>query len=98
MPCLAQRHSDQMQCTHCGLAWDVNDPEPSKCRPDKRLKVTKEALAALTPKPAKLPALPDMLPFDVVADMERAYQANAGRGRYSSMQAAYRVLLDRIAP
>ena len=29
-PCKARQYSDQMQCP-CGLAWDVNDPEPPHC-------------------------------------------------------------------
>lgn len=31
--CDARRHSDQMLCGRCALAWDVNDPEPPECRP-----------------------------------------------------------------
>jgi len=31
MTCLARRHNDQMTCHHCGLVWDVNDPEPPTC-------------------------------------------------------------------
>lgn len=31
MTCLARRHNDQMMCHHCGLVWDVNDPEPPTC-------------------------------------------------------------------
>lgn len=27
----AHRYGDQMQCSHCGKAWDVNDPEPPPC-------------------------------------------------------------------
>lgn len=34
--CGAKRYSDQMQCGKCGLAWDVNDPEPPACRPIKQ--------------------------------------------------------------
>lgn len=29
--CKAGQHSDQMLCA-CGLAWDVNDPDPPQCR------------------------------------------------------------------
>lgn len=29
--CKARQHSDQMACSECGLAWDVNDPEPPAC-------------------------------------------------------------------
>lgn len=29
--CKARQHSDQMACS-CGLAWDMNDPEPPECR------------------------------------------------------------------
>ncbi len=32
MTCHARQHSDQMLCGRCGLAWDVNDPEPPACR------------------------------------------------------------------
>jgi hypothetical protein len=28
--CQAKQYSDQMQCA-CGLAWDMNDPEPPEC-------------------------------------------------------------------
>ena len=28
--CNARQFNDQMQCA-CGLAWDVNDPEPPEC-------------------------------------------------------------------
>jgi hypothetical protein len=27
----ASRVYDQIVCTHCGKAWDVNDPEPPEC-------------------------------------------------------------------
>ena len=30
--CLARQYSDQMLCGICGLAWDVNDPEPPECK------------------------------------------------------------------
>lgn len=33
-PCQARQYSDQMVCAKCDLAWDVNDPEPPKCRND----------------------------------------------------------------
>lgn len=29
--CKARQYSDQMLCK-CGLAWDVNDPDPPECR------------------------------------------------------------------
>ena len=32
MTCKARRHSDQMLCGPCGLAWDVNDPDRPECR------------------------------------------------------------------
>lgn len=33
--CEARQYNDQMQCARCGLAYDVNDPEPPPptCRP-----------------------------------------------------------------
>ena len=31
--CSARQHSDQMCCGRCGLAWDMNDPDPPACTP-----------------------------------------------------------------
>lgn len=31
MACKARQYSDQMACGTCGLAWDVNDPDPPQC-------------------------------------------------------------------
>jgi hypothetical protein len=45
--CLARQYSDQMLCGLCGLAWDVNDPEPPECETvDHRLRSVKSAIAA----------------------------------------------------
>jgi len=30
--CRSRRTDDQMICGQCGLAWDINDPEPPSCR------------------------------------------------------------------
>lgn len=30
--CYARRINDQMQCGKCGLAWDIDDPEPPQCK------------------------------------------------------------------
>lgn len=32
MTCNAYRQQDEMFCPTCNLRWDVNDPEPPKCR------------------------------------------------------------------
>lgn len=29
--CAIRRMSDQEACSTCGLAWDVNDPDPPAC-------------------------------------------------------------------
>jgi hypothetical protein len=29
--CEARQYSDQMNCTKCGLIWDMNDHEPPRC-------------------------------------------------------------------
>lgn len=29
--CKARQFSDQMCCSKCNLAWDMNDPEPPLC-------------------------------------------------------------------
>lgn len=31
--CNARQYNDQMMCSHCGLAWDVNDLDPPACKP-----------------------------------------------------------------
>lgn len=36
--CQARQYSDQMQCGRCGLAWDVNDPDPPGCMTRSRRK------------------------------------------------------------
>lgn len=94
--CLARQHSDQMMCAACGLAWDVNDPDPPACRKvDRRSKIVKEIKTFETP-PTKPKLLPDQLPADVAIDMVKAYLANGQS--INGMQAAYRVFLDRIEP
>lgn len=45
--CHARQCNDQMMCK-CGLAWDVNDPEPPVCR-GCRMSYTPEQLAVLDP-------------------------------------------------
>lgn len=44
--CKARQESDQMCCGQCGLAWDVNDPEPPKCR-DRKWHDRQRGFAAL---------------------------------------------------
>lgn len=94
--CLARQHSDQMTCAACGLAWDVNDPDPPACRKvDRRLKIVKEITTFETPPVKSKPKqLPDQLPADVAIDMVKAFIANGQS--INGMQAAYRVFLDRI--
>ena len=31
LPCNLKQYSDSMQCTLCGLAWDITDPDPPPC-------------------------------------------------------------------
>lgn len=31
MTCKARQYSDQMVCTTCNLAWDINDQDPPMC-------------------------------------------------------------------
>ena len=35
--CAAKQYSDQMVCKKCGLTWDMNDYDPPKCKPDKKM-------------------------------------------------------------
>lgn len=86
--CLARQYSDQKMCAPCGIAWDINDPEPPQCgKYDSRTKLVK----ILTPKKEKEPArmLPPELPDDVAALMTKAFN-NGGA------KAAYRIILDHL--
>ena len=50
--CKAIQYSDQMCCGRCGLAWDVNDPEPPECLTEEELRRRKgrEALDKIKEK------------------------------------------------
>lgn len=37
MSCQAMQCNDQMICGKCGLQWDVNDPEPPGCDPNRAI-------------------------------------------------------------
>lgn len=41
--CKARQYSDQMLCDACGLAWDVNDPEPPRCLSEKQQRAKRSA-------------------------------------------------------
>ena len=95
--CHARQESDQMRCVPCGLAWDMNDPEPPECR--KNIKRAIARVAKIEAEAAPLKSLPLMLPDDVAAEMVKTYQANARdglKGQIAGMQAAYRLFLDRV--
>lgn len=95
--CLARQHSDQMMCAACGLAWDVNDPDPPACRKvDRRSKIVKEIKTFDVPAAPRVKRLPDQLPADLAIDMVKAFLANGQS--INGMQAAYRLFLDRIEP
>lgn len=40
--CLARQYSDQMQCA-CGLAWDMNDPDPPECPQERQYRQMQES-------------------------------------------------------
>lgn len=51
--CMARQYSDQMQC-QCGLAWDVNDPEPPECPRHKLARDTLTSVRSLLePRPER---------------------------------------------
>jgi len=85
--CKAMQYCDQMVCHACGLAWDVNDPEPPACRHGKAKVLVEISVATLR--------FPEQLPHDVAAEMVKTYQANGAHVK--GMQAAYRLLLDRVS-
>lgn len=93
--CKARQHSDQMVCHACGLVWDMNDPDPPTCGNQPALFPNEQGSA-----PQIMPGkLPQSLPVELAAEMDRAYRANSSEGltgRLRGMQAAYRVLLDRM--
>jgi len=31
--CEARQYGDEYHCAHCGLVWDVKDPDPPECSP-----------------------------------------------------------------
>ena len=33
--CKAKRCNDEMHCGKCGLVWDIKDPEPPRCKPER---------------------------------------------------------------
>lgn len=47
--CKARRVSDQMSCDHCGLLWDVNDPDPPSCKIDNIVITERNATSLITP-------------------------------------------------
>lgn len=101
MTCEARQYSDQMTCGRCGLAWDVNDPDPPACRrtidrraiPDRR--VTR-AVARIEPVIATVTAqIPVELPDPLALELAAAYEQARGRGLggVDAMRAVYRSLL-----
>jgi hypothetical protein len=96
MTCQARQYGDQRQCAACGLIWDINDPEPPKCKPASRRKETYNQIAARIA--TELPGgamitmtrhIPQILPQHLADAMERAYLSGG-------MHAAYRIFLDSL--
>lgn len=106
MTCRAYRSGDQMRCP-CGLAWDVDDPDPPECPRTRAannghmvdLRVAPDRRAR-TPGTVKL-EMPVDLPLEIAQGMARAagaaagYQFGTAEG-VAAMVAAYRVLLDLV--
>lgn len=98
--CHARQFGDQMSCVPCGLLWDVGDPEPPQCKRHDHRKA--EVRAAFNHESQGVPCvrrLPEQLPPDVAAEMAKVYHANKRdglSGQIAGMQAAYRLLLDRV--
>jgi hypothetical protein len=55
--CAATQHNDQMMCP-CGLAWDVNDPEPPMCQAPKKKARSSNAPVPDAVQPVERRALP----------------------------------------
>ncbi len=94
--CQARQYSDQMICATCGLAWDMNDPDPPQClRFDARTRQAK-ATAKFEAEAQSVTGskLPPELPPHVVSDMDKTYKAHGGGPK--GMRAAYRLLLDTM--
>lgn len=48
MKCTARQFSDQKVCNRCGYCWDMNDPDPPKCKTDTRINREKSQQARNT--------------------------------------------------
>jgi len=99
--CQARQYGDQMICAPCGLTWDTNHTAPPECRKNIKRAAAKVAKfeAETAPLKPKAKGLPVMLPDEVAVEMVKTYQANARdglKGQIAGMQAAYRLLLDRV--
>lgn len=108
MACEARQYSDQMQCGRCGLAWDMNDPDPPECGrridrraiPDRRVtravaRVEPAFGAALAVTTAQIPV---ELSEPVALEMADVYEKARGRGLggIEAMRAAYSAFLSRL--
>lgn len=97
MSCLARNYGDQMVCAACSLTWDLNDPERPDCRKvDRRSKIVRvqvefdaEAFTSV-----RRNTVPLDLPYDVAAAMCDVHDKSGGG--VIGMQAAYRVMLDKL--
>lgn len=94
--CDAKRYSDQMQCA-CGLAWDVNDPDPPQCRRQRHVEPGKRATPRIIEARRELeamqaasdgivtallgPKLPENLPLSLAGRMTAAYERAMDSGR-----------------
>jgi len=94
--CFARQYSDQMICSACGLVWDLNDPEPPACaKIDGRTKKIKKLKASEFP--IRSSKLPETLPIELATEMVKTFSVYAQLDTpVIGMQAAYRLLLDRI--
>lgn len=111
MACEARQYSDQMQCGRCGLAWDMNDPEPPECRrqvdrravPDRRITRAAERIEPVLVERRFTPLVPVQMPAELIdtalaGEMARVYESHASNGDspVEAMQAAYRVLMGAV--
>lgn len=96
--CKARQSATEMRCAECGLAWDMNDPEPPECRKvDRRTREGQRTVRFEQQlKREKVQGLPEKLPADVVRAMAHAARNGQMMPSYAAIEAAYRVMRDML--
>lgn len=95
--CKARQHSDQMVCP-CGLAWDMNDPDPPECRQGVVAKQELAAMRVVLQEPSRFASIQRRLLTLQEMPLRWLPTANVAAGlytvRWDSLPKAVFVLVD----